>query len=122
MCFSAERGCGCMGANLGFFSDWSEPVDYTDEVMEHVFTPCSEYAMDIAAVREGVTLTAEQRADLIENNLLPLQKPLIDATIAILNDALNDAVAMRHMGYQMLENRMVLYREFLGNCLQGAVQ
>ena len=122
LCFSAETHCGCAGTSLDFFPDWRAPVDYADEVMEHVFRPCMEYAATLQATREGIELSDEIRDRFVEEKLLPLQKPLIDNVIAQVNDLLNDPFALEELGYGILERRMEIYQRFRGDCLTGAAQ
>ncbi len=90
--------------------------------MQHVFRPCLEYAATIQASREGIELTDDLRDRFVDEKLIPLQQPIIDNAVDMVNDALNDSAALDVMGYGILERRMELYRELRSDCLTGAAQ
>ncbi len=130
-CFSTNKRCGCLSrgmaeghgdANLPFLWNWREPADYTDEVMEHVFRPCMRYAVDLLDARDGHGLSDASKDRFVEERMIPMNQPVLDAYMAELNGILNDPIAYHQMGYSILERRKVLYEEFFGKCLIGAVE
>ena len=120
-CWSATNSCGCTATHVVSFPNWRVPVDYADEAMEYVLMPCMRYAVDLIAARDGISLTDEQKGRFIDQHMIPTQKLVIDRYVAEINDVLNDSVAQEQLGYGVLERRKVLYQEFLGKCLVGAM-